>query len=385
MLMRIADLDREMREKALSLPDRALRAGRPLGARHAPGRQLLRACSRAAIRECPTAAAVRAWPAAAQDAHRATRRASTRRSIGLLLQKDQLLRARAPRPAHKAVLDLWLYFHVPLAFMLLAALDRARRRRSSSTGRRRREDPRSSCKSPARAPPVRRGRSAATGCASGATPSCEIHLPIRASPSTRAWSSIATGFVYIEGEAGSQNITRKTRALGATEARRIRSTSDRTGSRHSAAPAGYDGALQVELVRPLEVAAELASRTAQPHARLPRLHQARAAWALGARDAGPLPRCSRPDACSTCRGATRAMQSAFGDRFWNPGPLILAHQPIETRCAACHEVAFEHVKDRACLRVPHRRSATTCGAGDEARGRSSTARAARPATATTRA
>jgi predicted CXXCH cytochrome family protein len=29
--------------------------------------------------------------------------------------------------------------------------------------------------------------------------------------------------------------------------------------------------------------------------------------------------------------------------------LILAHQPIESRCAACHEVAFEHVKDGACL------------------------------------
>jgi predicted CXXCH cytochrome family protein len=41
--------------------------------------------------------------------------------------------------------------------------------------------------------------------------------------------------------------------------------------------------------------------------------------------------------------------AAFGDRFWNPGPVILAHQPIEPRCGSCHEVAFQHVKDRACL------------------------------------
>ncbi len=37
------------------------------------------------------------------------------------------------------------------------------------------------------------------------------------------------------------------------------------------------------------------------------------------------------------------------DRLWNPGPVILAHQPIEQRCSACHQVAFQHVKDAACL------------------------------------
>ena len=29
-------------------------------------------------------------------------------------------------------------------------------------------------------------------------------------------------------------------------------------------------------------------------------------------------------------------ETPAGDRMWNPGPLMLAHQPIEQRCAACH-------------------------------------------------
>jgi hypothetical protein len=41
---------------------------------------------------------------------------------GLLLQKHQLLERARRELNHKAVLDLWLYLHVPLAFMLLAAL-----------------------------------------------------------------------------------------------------------------------------------------------------------------------------------------------------------------------------------------------------------------------
>ena len=42
--------------------------------------------------------------------------------FGLLLRKQQLLERARRDLRHKAVLDLWLYFHVPLAFMLLAAL-----------------------------------------------------------------------------------------------------------------------------------------------------------------------------------------------------------------------------------------------------------------------
>jgi len=42
--------------------------------------------------------------------------------FGLLLQKNQLLERARRDLRYKAILDMWLYFHVPLAFMLLAAL-----------------------------------------------------------------------------------------------------------------------------------------------------------------------------------------------------------------------------------------------------------------------
>ena len=41
---------------------------------------------------------------------------------GLLLQKNQLLDRARRDLRYQAILDLWLYVHVPLAFMLLAAL-----------------------------------------------------------------------------------------------------------------------------------------------------------------------------------------------------------------------------------------------------------------------
>jgi hypothetical protein len=120
LLLRIGDVDREMREKALSLPDRlfalvdrSVTGGRLGGSfwRLITGRDP----------QCPTAAAVREWPALAKmltgDAARLDKDV-----YGLLLQKDQLL-ARARRDLkHKAVLDLWLFVHVPLALVLLATL-----------------------------------------------------------------------------------------------------------------------------------------------------------------------------------------------------------------------------------------------------------------------
>src|SRR6185436_16276873 len=102
------------------------------------------------------------------------------------------------------------------------------------------------------------------------------------------------------------------------------------------APAGYDGAFQVELVRPLGVAEDLASRTSQLTLGSLGLSKRWAAWlwalvvlalflALPAGRVFDLP-------------WRQAAQSAtFGDRFWNPGALLLAHQPIEAQCGACHE------------------------------------------------
>ena len=42
--------------------------------------------------------------------------------FNLLLQKDQILTRARRDLRYQAILDFWLYVHVPLAFMLLAAL-----------------------------------------------------------------------------------------------------------------------------------------------------------------------------------------------------------------------------------------------------------------------
>jgi hypothetical protein len=120
LLLRLADIDREMREKALSLPDELFAhidrsvAGTRLGGsfgRIITGRD----------RACPTAAAVREWPKVARSLSGEHARHG-KDVYTLLLQKNQVLERARRDIQHKAVLDLWLYFHVPLAFMLLAAL-----------------------------------------------------------------------------------------------------------------------------------------------------------------------------------------------------------------------------------------------------------------------
>jgi hypothetical protein len=120
IVLRVEDLDREMHEKALSLPDVlfALIEKSVKGTRL--GGSLARIVS-GADPDCPTAAAVREW---AQHAKRLTGEAAKldKEVYGLLLSKQQLLERARRDLRYKAILDLWLYIHVPLAFMLLAAL-----------------------------------------------------------------------------------------------------------------------------------------------------------------------------------------------------------------------------------------------------------------------
>jgi hypothetical protein len=120
IVLRVGDVDREMRDKALSLPD-ALFA---LVEKSVNGTRLggnLRRIVSGVDPQCTTAAAVREWP---QHAKRLTGEAAKldKEVFGLLLQKNQLLERARRDLRYKAILDLWLYFHVPLAFMLLAAL-----------------------------------------------------------------------------------------------------------------------------------------------------------------------------------------------------------------------------------------------------------------------
>lgn len=120
IVLRVADIDRDMRELAMSLPDElfalveASVAGSRLGGSldllvtgHDPG--------------CPTRLAIRRWPALARgltgEAARLDKTVFSR-----LLHKHELLERARRDLRHKAIIDLWLYLHVPLAMALLAAL-----------------------------------------------------------------------------------------------------------------------------------------------------------------------------------------------------------------------------------------------------------------------
>ena len=121
LILRIADLDREMREKALSLPDALFALVDRSVARTRLGGSFMRLVT-GRDRDCATAAAVREWPLVAKKAGGRVGAHLDKDVYGLLLQKQQMLERARRDLKHKAVLDLWLYFHVPLAFMLLAAL-----------------------------------------------------------------------------------------------------------------------------------------------------------------------------------------------------------------------------------------------------------------------
>ena len=120
LVLRIADIDREMREMALSLPDtlfalvEASVKGTRLGGsldRILTGRDA----------QCPTDLAIRRWPAIARSltGDMAKRDKDV---FARLLQKRELLERARRHLRHKAVLDLWLYLHVPMSVALLAAL-----------------------------------------------------------------------------------------------------------------------------------------------------------------------------------------------------------------------------------------------------------------------
>lgn len=120
IVLRIADIDREIAARSLSLPDdlvalvnasvRGTRLGGSLE-RIVTGRDA----------RCPTTLAIRAWPAIARRLTGETAKLD-KEVFSRLLQKRELLEQARRDLRHKAVLDLWLYLHVPLALALLAAL-----------------------------------------------------------------------------------------------------------------------------------------------------------------------------------------------------------------------------------------------------------------------
>jgi hypothetical protein len=120
LLLKIADLDRQLRSLALALPDAVNRLvlaaaqGTRIGG---TWRQQL--AGRDA--RCPTAAAVTGLQTIGKTLRGAEARIS-QQLYALMVRKQELV-ARARRAvALKARLDVWLYVHVPLSIALFAAL-----------------------------------------------------------------------------------------------------------------------------------------------------------------------------------------------------------------------------------------------------------------------
>ena len=181
----------------------------------------------------------------------------------------------------------------------------------------------------------------------GRNASCELHLPDPRIALEQGMIVDRGGLVYLEGEGGNHNITRKS----------VRSVRLKPGEPIDIAPyriealpkpEGDDGAIAVELVRPAEVTADLASRTSKMTLASVGISKRWTAWTLALI---LLAACLVIPASRVLDMPWKdaAAKSGLGDGVWNPGPVMLAHQPIEQKCEACHEVAFEHVKDRACL------------------------------------
>jgi hypothetical protein len=120
LLLRIDTMDRDMESKAMSLPDAAYALVKRSIAHTRLDAGAWRLVS-GTDPACPTAAALREWPALARklsgDAARLDKEV-----FAVMLAKNELVARGRRQLRHKALLDLWLYVHVPLAFALLAAL-----------------------------------------------------------------------------------------------------------------------------------------------------------------------------------------------------------------------------------------------------------------------
>ena len=120
LTLKIADIDRETRRLALGMSDEVNRAVlASIQETHIGGG--VYAQLRAKVSDCPTTAAVkliraRSGTVKGDDARK------HQDLYGMMLRKERLVaRARADI-RYKAIMDIWLFFHVPLSVALIAAL-----------------------------------------------------------------------------------------------------------------------------------------------------------------------------------------------------------------------------------------------------------------------
>jgi hypothetical protein len=120
IVLRVGDIDRQLREQAMSLPDNILALVDRSVSETRLGGSFLRLVT-GTDPGCPTMAAITKWGESSRKLKGESARLG-KDVYALLLEKHELLQRARRDLRHKAILDLWLYIHVPLAFALLAAL-----------------------------------------------------------------------------------------------------------------------------------------------------------------------------------------------------------------------------------------------------------------------
>lgn len=120
LLAQIADIDAECRQAALGLGDEVSSAVLNAAQNTVIGGGMRRQLS-GHDPSCATTAARLTVQGLAEGAE-AGQAESTRRLISLLLRKEELLRRARRDVQFKALMDIWLYLHVPLTIGLIASL-----------------------------------------------------------------------------------------------------------------------------------------------------------------------------------------------------------------------------------------------------------------------
>jgi hypothetical protein len=120
LVLKIADIDREARRLALGMSDDVNRAvlASVKDTRIGGG---VYAQLRDSVSSCPTTAAVRLVKTLATTVKGEAAR-QHQELYGLMLRKERLVARARTDIRFKAIMDIWLYFHVPLSIALLAAL-----------------------------------------------------------------------------------------------------------------------------------------------------------------------------------------------------------------------------------------------------------------------
>ncbi|MEO8103337.1 MAG: hypothetical protein ABI790_12480 [Betaproteobacteria bacterium] len=120
IILKIADIDREARRLAVGMPDNINLAIQDSLQRTRIGGGVFAQLS-GPPRKCPTDRAASLIQASVREFKGEEARAN-KDLYGLMLRKQKLLERARIDVRYKAILDFWLYLHVPLSLALLAAL-----------------------------------------------------------------------------------------------------------------------------------------------------------------------------------------------------------------------------------------------------------------------